>query len=36
MEEWLDRTRRRTSTVTTAQVLAALDEIRRRESDAPR
>lgn len=28
MEEWLDRTRRRSSTTTTAEVIEALDEMR--------
>lgn len=34
MKEWLERTRGRSSNITTAEVLAALDEQRREWTDA--
>ncbi len=35
VEQWLERTRRRPSDITTAEVLEALDEIRGPRPDAP-
>ncbi len=34
MQEWLERTRRRTSTITTSEVLDTLDELRGEWPDA--